>query len=109
MTDDREQQIRRAREVLSDAGWLFDDFVNNEMRKVLVRQSEERDARKEAYRRARGDRDEGRPGKPDRELRSGCAAEGAARATPAHLKRSFRTGLSTLLHPAARAITCDGR
>ncbi|HEY6719218.1 MAG TPA: hypothetical protein VI232_22950 [Reyranella sp.] len=32
---DREQQIRRAREVLSDAGWLFDDFVNNEMCKVL--------------------------------------------------------------------------
>jgi hypothetical protein len=34
MTD--EQQIRRAREVLSGAGWLFDDFVNAEMRKVLV-------------------------------------------------------------------------
>jgi hypothetical protein len=34
VTDDQ-QQIRRAREVLSDAGWLFDDFVNNEMRKVL--------------------------------------------------------------------------
>jgi hypothetical protein len=49
----REQQIRRAREVLSDAGWLFDDFVNNEMRKVLVSQPEERDQREEAYRRAR--------------------------------------------------------
>jgi hypothetical protein len=35
---DREQQIRRVREVLSGAGWLFDDFVNNEMRKVLVSQ-----------------------------------------------------------------------
>jgi len=53
MTDDREQQIRRAREVLSDAGWLFDDFVNNEMRKVLVSQPEERDQREEAWRRAR--------------------------------------------------------
>lgn len=59
MTDDalnqasREQQIRRAREVLSDAGWLFDDFVNSEMRKVLVSQPEERDQREEAYRRAR--------------------------------------------------------
>jgi hypothetical protein len=42
-----------AREVLSDAGWLFDDFVNNEMRKVLVSQPEERDQREEAYRRAR--------------------------------------------------------
>jgi hypothetical protein len=50
---DREQQIRRAREVLSDAGWLFDDFVNNEMRKVLVSQPEERDQREEAWRRAR--------------------------------------------------------
>jgi hypothetical protein len=50
---DREQQIRRVREVLSDAGWLFDDFVNNEMRKVLVSQPEERDQREEAWRRAR--------------------------------------------------------
>ena len=53
MTDDREQQIRRAREVLSDAGWLFDDFVNAEMRKVLLSQPEEREAREEAWRRAR--------------------------------------------------------
>ena len=50
MTDDREQQIRRAREVLADAGWLFDDFVNAEMRKVLL---SEREAREEAWRRAR--------------------------------------------------------
>jgi hypothetical protein len=57
MTDDSsdagEQQIRRAREVLSDAGWLFDDFVNAEMRKVLVSQPGERDQREEAWRRAR--------------------------------------------------------
>jgi SH3-like domain-containing protein len=57
MTDDssdaREQQIRRAREVLSDAGWLFDDFVNAEMRKVLLSQPDEREAREEAWRRAR--------------------------------------------------------
>jgi hypothetical protein len=53
MTDDREQQVRRAREVLSDAGWLFDDFVNDEIRKVLVSQPEERDQREESYRRAR--------------------------------------------------------
>jgi hypothetical protein len=50
---DREQQIRRAREVLTDAGWLFDDFVNTEMRKVLLSQPEERDQREEAWRRAR--------------------------------------------------------
>ena len=53
MTDDREQQIRRAREVLSDAGWLFDDFVNAEMRKVLLSQPGESEAREEAWRRAR--------------------------------------------------------
>jgi hypothetical protein len=49
----REQQLRRAREVLSGAGWLFDDFVNAEMRKVLVSKLDERDAREEAHRRAR--------------------------------------------------------
>jgi hypothetical protein len=44
-------------EVLSDAGWLFDDFVNAEMRKVLVSQPEDRDQRE-----------------PDRNLRSGFGA-----------------------------------
>jgi hypothetical protein len=53
MTDDRKQQVRHAREVLSDAGWLFDDFVNDEMRKVLVSPPEERDQREESYRRGR--------------------------------------------------------
>jgi hypothetical protein len=43
MTDDPSdqfsgEQLVRAREVLSDAGWLFDDIVNNEMRRVLVSQ-----------------------------------------------------------------------
>ena len=49
----REQQIRRAREVLADAGWLFDDFVNSEMHKVLVSQPGEHEQREEAWRRAR--------------------------------------------------------
>lgn len=53
MTNDRELHVRRAREVLSEAGWLFDDFVNAEMRKVLMSKPDERDAREEAYRRAR--------------------------------------------------------
>jgi hypothetical protein len=48
-----EQQLRRAREVLSEAGWLFDDFVNAEMRKVLMSRPDEREAREEAWRRAR--------------------------------------------------------
>jgi hypothetical protein len=51
MTD--EQQIRRAREVLSGAGWLFDDFVNAEMRKVLVSEPDDMTAREIAYNRAR--------------------------------------------------------
>ena len=50
---DREQPLRRAREVLSEAGWLFDDFVNAEMRKVLFSRPDESAAREEAYRRAR--------------------------------------------------------
>lgn len=49
---DREHQIRRAREVLSDAGWVFDAFVNTQMAKVLTSKPDERDQREEAYRRA---------------------------------------------------------
>ncbi|HYX01254.1 MAG TPA: hypothetical protein VE963_04140 [Reyranella sp.] len=48
-----EDRMRRAREVLSEAGWLFDDFVNAEMRKVLLSQPDEGAAREEAWRRAR--------------------------------------------------------
>jgi hypothetical protein len=48
-----EEQMRRAKEVLSGAGWLFDDFVNAEMHKVLASRPDERDAREEAWRRAR--------------------------------------------------------
>jgi hypothetical protein len=53
MNTEHEQRVQRAREVLSDAGWLFDDFVNAEMRKVLMSRPDEREAREEAYRRAR--------------------------------------------------------
>ena len=53
MSADREQQIRRAREVLADAGWLFDDFINAEMRRVLLSRPDEPAAREEAWRRAR--------------------------------------------------------
>jgi hypothetical protein len=48
-----EQQLRRAREVLAEAGWLFDDFVNAEMRRVLMSRPDERELREEAWRRAR--------------------------------------------------------
>ena len=50
---DRDQQLRRAREVLSEAGWLFDDFVNAEMRRVLMSRPDEQGVREEAWRRAR--------------------------------------------------------
>lgn len=56
MTDDAEaqaQKYRRAREVLNDAGWLFDDFVNNEMRRVLTSDPDDMTTRETAYRRAR--------------------------------------------------------
>jgi hypothetical protein len=53
MTDDREQRMRRARELLAGAGWLFDDFVNAEMRKLLLSHADAREAREEAFRRAR--------------------------------------------------------
>ena len=50
---DREQKYRRAREVLAEAGWLFDDFVNNEMRRVLTSDPDDMTTREIAYTRAR--------------------------------------------------------
>jgi hypothetical protein len=50
---DREAKIRRAREVLQDAGWLFDDFINAEMKKVLTSTPDDMTAREIAYNRAR--------------------------------------------------------
>ncbi|WP_422001742.1 hypothetical protein [Reyranella sp.] len=50
---DREQKYRRAREVLAEAGWLFDDFVNGEMRRVLTSDPDDMTTREVAYTRAR--------------------------------------------------------
>ena len=50
---EREQRYRRAREVLAEAGWLFDDFVNNEMRRVLTSDPDDMTTREVAYNRAR--------------------------------------------------------
>lgn len=52
MTPEREDRYRRAREVMADAGWLFDDFVNQQMRNILVSRADESAVRDEAYRRA---------------------------------------------------------
>jgi hypothetical protein len=53
MSDEKVQRYRRAREVLADAGWLFDDFVNGEMRKVLTSDPDDMTTREIAYNRAR--------------------------------------------------------
>jgi len=49
----RLQRYRRAKEVLADAGWLFDDFINGEMRKVLTSDPADATTREIAYNRAR--------------------------------------------------------
>ena len=53
MTDEQERKYRRARELLADAGWLFDDFVNAEMRRVLTSDPDDMTTRELAYNRAR--------------------------------------------------------
>lgn len=53
MTEAEAARARRAREVLADAGWLFDDFVNNEMAKVLKSDPDDMTTREIAYNRAR--------------------------------------------------------
>ena len=45
--------VRRAREVLSGADWVFDAFIEAEMRAIRDSGLEEREAREEAYRRVR--------------------------------------------------------
>jgi len=52
MTNGDEQKYRRARQVLADAGWLFDDFVNKEMRRVLTSDPDDMTTREIAYNRA---------------------------------------------------------
>lgn len=49
----REQKYRRARELLAEAGWLFDEFVNGEMRRVLTSDPDDMTTRELAYNRAR--------------------------------------------------------
>jgi hypothetical protein len=53
MTTDPEQRYLRAREVLRDAGWCFDEFVAAETRKWLASSPADAAAREEAYTRAR--------------------------------------------------------
>jgi hypothetical protein len=53
MSDDGEHRYLRAREVLRDAGWCFDEFVAAETRKWLASNPADAEAREEIYRRAR--------------------------------------------------------
>ena len=54
MSDDLsdEAKLRRAREVITGAGWLFDQYVNQNMAIVLASSPGERDKREDAYLRA---------------------------------------------------------
>ena len=36
MTEEELQRWRRAKEVLNDAGWVFDEFVNKQMAEILM-------------------------------------------------------------------------
>jgi hypothetical protein len=49
----RDRKVQHARELLADAGWLFDDFVNAEMRRVLTSDPDDMTTREIAYNRAR--------------------------------------------------------
>ncbi|MFZ5784734.1 MAG: hypothetical protein ACOY4R_31445 [Pseudomonadota bacterium] len=49
----REQKYERARAALADTGWLFDDFVNVEMRRILTSDPDDMTTRELAYNRAR--------------------------------------------------------
>lgn len=50
---DREQEVRRAREVLNGAGWVFDNFINSEMGKLMKTGSGEGAQREVHYMRVR--------------------------------------------------------
>lgn len=53
MTEEELQRWRRAREVLNDAGWVFDEYVNNTMAQVLKTSAEDVEGRERLVRAAR--------------------------------------------------------
>ena len=69
-------RIQRARELLAGAGWLFDEFVNAEMRRVLTSDPDDMTTREIAYNRAR----------VATEVKAGLAALVEEHATNARLK-----------------------
>jgi hypothetical protein len=52
-TEEELQRYRRAREVLADGGWVFDEFINNETRVWLTSDIHDSEGRERAYMRAR--------------------------------------------------------
>lgn len=52
MSDDRESQYRRAREVLDGAGWLFAAFVEAEQRAWMRTAAADQEKREQHYHRA---------------------------------------------------------
>jgi hypothetical protein len=52
-TDEELHKYRRAREVLSEASWVVDEFVNVEMRNILTSEPADTAGREIAYTRAR--------------------------------------------------------
>ena len=76
----RDHKVQRARELLADAGWLFDDFVNAEMRRVLTSDPDDMTTREIAYNRARVATEvKAEPRRPGRGARGRRAPQGTAR------------------------------
>ena len=53
MSEIDEAKYRRAKEVLETCGWLFDDYCNAEMAKILTSAWNDPQSREEAFRKAR--------------------------------------------------------
>ena len=53
MSEEKRLAYLKAKETLGGVDWLFDDFVNDETRKILLSKPEDRDLREGAYQRAR--------------------------------------------------------
>jgi PAS domain-containing protein len=53
VTEEELQRWRRAREVLHDAGWVFDEYVNNTMAQILKTGADDVEGRERLVRAAR--------------------------------------------------------
>ncbi len=53
MSDDRDTAYRKAKETLTNIGWVFDAYIAAEVKAILDSNPNDTNAREEAYRRAR--------------------------------------------------------